>query len=242
MVEGQTEYLNCRAVNPHRIEVRGAYGLVVTIHTQDKQELITALADGGIEQKLQTLNGVRSTAVLEKLVTVEGELVFAKPPAAFWILPAARRAGGKLLAGKAVVKGEVRAQCAWRAEGESSLQSQAASLPFNQVVDLEGVAEDCRCMCVLEPVGFALAEGEQEASGQLTASVMMHLHAWRPCQLQYVADAFSTQFETAVTPQELAAEDLACMLNETASSTASGPLPDADAQLRAALCLMDRRR
>ncbi len=62
---------------------------------------------------------------------------------------------------------------------------------------------------------------------------MMHLHAWRPCQLQYVADAFSTQFETAVTPQELAAEDLACMLNETASSTASGPLPDADAQLRA---------
>lgn len=200
MVEGQTEYLNCRAVNPHRIEVRGAYGLVVTIHTQDKQELITALADGGIEQKLQTLNAVREV---------------------------------KLLAGKAVVKGEVRAQCAWRAEGESSLQSQAASLPFNQVVDLEGVAEDCRCMCVLEPVGFALAEGEQEASGQLTASVMMHLHAWRPCQLQYVADAFSTQFETAVTPQELAAEDLACMLNETASSTASGPLPDADAQLRA---------
>ena len=200
----------------------------------EKQELITALADGGIEQKLQTLNGVRSTAVLEKLVTVEGELVFAKPPAAILdITGSAAVREVKLLAGKAVVKGEVRAQCAWRAEGESSLQSQAASLPFNQVVDLEGVAEDCRCMCVLEPVGFALAEGEQEASGQLTASVMMHLHAWRPCQLQYVADAFSTQFETAVTPQELAAEDLACMLNETASSTVSGPLPDADAQLRA---------
>lgn len=214
MVEGQTEYLNCRAVNPHRIEVRGAYGLVVTIHTQDKQELITALADGGIEQKLQTLNGVRSTAVLEKLVTVEGELVFAKPPAAILdITGSAAVREVKLLAGKAVVKGEVRAQCAWRAEGESSLQSQAASLPFNQVVDLEGVAEDCRCMCVLEPVGFALAEGEQEASGQLTASVMMHLHAWRPCQLQYVADAFSTQFETAVTPQELAAEDL-CLYAE----------------------------
>lgn len=96
MVEGQTEYLNCRAVNPHRIEVRGAYGLVVTIHTQDKQELITALADGGIEQKLQTLNGVRSTAVLEKLVTVEGELVFAKPPAAILdITGSAAVAGGK---------------------------------------------------------------------------------------------------------------------------------------------------
>lgn len=110
MVEGQTEYLNCRAVNPHRIEVRGAYGLVVTIHTQDKQELITALADGGIEQKLQTLNGVRSTAVLEKLVTVEGELVFAKPPTAILdITGSAAVREVKLLAGKAVVKGEVRA-------------------------------------------------------------------------------------------------------------------------------------
>ena len=234
MVEGQTEYLNCRAVNPHRIEVRGAYGLVATLHAQDKAELITALADGGIEQKLQTLTGVRSAAVLEKLVTVEGEMVFAKPPAAILdITGTASVREIKLLAGKAVVKGEVRVQCAWRAEGDSSLQSQAASLPFNQVVDLDGVAEDCKCLCVLEPVGFALTEGEQGAGGQLTASVMMHLHAWRSCQLQYVSDAFSTRFETTVTPQELVVEDLACMLNETASATAAGSLPDAGAQLRA---------
>ena len=85
----------------------------------------------------------------------------------------------------------------------------------------------------MEPVGFALTEGEQEAGGQLTASVMMHLHAWRSCQLQYVSDAFSTRFETTVTPQELVVEDLACMLNETASATAAGSLPDAGAQLRA---------
>ena len=234
VVEGQTEYLNSRVVNPRRMEVRGAVGLVATVRTQNKAEVITALADGGIEQQLDTLEGVRSIAVLDKLLPFGRDQLIPKPPAAILdITGSAAVREVKLLAGKAVVKGEVRAQCAWRAEGESSLQSQAASLPFNQVVDLEGVAEDCRCMCVLEPVGFALAEGEQEASGQLTASVMMHLHAWRPCQLQYVADAFSTQFETAVTPQELAAEDLACMLNETASSTVSGPLPDADAQLRA---------
>ena len=52
VVEGQTEYLNTRAADPRRIEVRGAYGLVVTVHTQCKTEVITALADGGIEQQL----------------------------------------------------------------------------------------------------------------------------------------------------------------------------------------------
>ena len=48
-VEGQTEYLNCRAVNPRRIEVRGAYGLVVSVHTQVKTDVITALSDGGVD-------------------------------------------------------------------------------------------------------------------------------------------------------------------------------------------------
>ena len=67
VVEGQTEYLNTRAADPRRIEVRGAYGLVVTVHTQCKTEVITALADGGIEQQLRTLQGVRSVAVLDKL-------------------------------------------------------------------------------------------------------------------------------------------------------------------------------
>ena len=234
MVEGQTEYLNCRAVTPRRIEVRGAFGLVVSLHTQNNSEVITALADGNIEQRLQTVSGVRSVAVLEKLVTAEGELVFAKPPAAVLdITGTAAVREVKLLTGKAVVKGEIRASCAWRAEGETSLQSQAAALPFQQVVDLDGIAEDCKCLCVLEPVGFSVSEGEQDAGSQLTANVMMHLHAWRPFQLQTAADAFSTRYETNLTPQELAVDDLACLLNETSSASAAGPLPDAGAQLRA---------
>ena len=81
-VEGQTEYLNCRAVNPRRIEVRGAYGLVVSVHAQLSTEVITALSEGGIEQKPVTLAGVRRAATLEKLVTIEGALTFPKPSAA----------------------------------------------------------------------------------------------------------------------------------------------------------------
>ena len=198
VVEGQTEYLNTRAADPRRIEVRGAYGLVVTVHTQCKTEVITALADGGIEQQLRTLQGVRSVAVLDKLVTLEGELVFAKPPAA--VLD---------ITGNACVA-EVKLL----------------------VIDLEGITEDCRCLCVAEPVGFTLSQAES-AAAQLTANVMLHLRAWRSYQLQVAVDAFSTRFETELTPQPLVTEQLLCTLNDTATATGSGPLPDAGAQLRA---------
>ena len=181
-VEGQTEYLNCRTVNPRRIEVRGAYGLVVSVHTQVKTDVITALSDGGVEQKLLTLSGVRRAAVLEKLVTVEG---------------------------------------------------QTADLPFNQILDADGLSEDCRCLCVAEPVGFTLTEGEGEEPSRLTATLMLRLRAWRPYQLQCVADAFSTKFETEQTPQTVQTESLACTLDETVTLTGSGPLPDAGAKILA---------
>ena len=166
-VEGQTEYLNCRAVNPRRIEVR--------------------------------------------------EL--------------------KRMQGKAVAKGVLHVLCGWRAEGDAALRSQTADLPFNQILDADGLSEDCRCLCVLEPVGFAAAEGETTedgaASTTLTATAMLRLSGWRPYQLQCVADAFSTRFETTLTPQTLATESLLCALDETTVLRGSGPLPDAGAHILA---------
>ena len=154
-VEGQTEYLNCRAVNPRRIEVRGAYGLVVSVHAQLSTEVITALSEGGIEQKSVTLAGVRRAATLEKLVTIEGALTFPKPPAAILdITGTAEVRELKRMQGKAVAKGVLHVLCGWRAEGDAALRSQTADLPFNQILDADGLSEDCRCLCVLEPVGF----------------------------------------------------------------------------------------
>ena len=233
-VEGQTEYLNCRTVNPRRIEVRGAYGLVVSVHTQVKTDVITALSDGGVEQKLVTLSGVRRAAVLEKLVTVEGEIRFPTPPAAVLDLSGNASVGDlKLLNGKAVAKGVLVVSCAWRAEGDPVLQSQSVNLNFNQVLDVDGLSEDCRCLCVAEPVGFTLTEGEGEEPSRLTATLMLRLRAWRPYQLQCVADAFSTKFETEQTPQTVQTESLACTLDETVTLTGSGPLPDAGAKILA---------
>lgn len=208
-VEGQTEYLNCRAVNSRRIE-----------------------------QKLTTLGGVRRAATLEKLVTIEGALTFPKPPAAILdITGTAEVRELKRMQGKAVAKGTLRALCAWRAEGDVALLSQTAELPFHQIVDVEGLSEDCQCLCTLAPVGFAAAEGETaedgSASTTLTATALLRLSGWRPYQLQCVADAFSTRFAAEVTPQTIATEGLLCTLDETTVLRGSGPLPDAGAHILA---------
>ncbi|MFR8716325.1 MAG: DUF3794 domain-containing protein [Faecalibacterium prausnitzii] len=181
---------------------------------------------------------MRRAATLEKLVTIEGALTFPKPPAAILdITGTAEVRELKRMQGKAVAKGVLHVLCGWRAEGDAALRSQTADLPFNQILDADGLSEDCRCLCVLEPVGFAAAEGETTedggASTTLTATAMLRLSGWRPYQLQCVADAFSTRFETTLTPQTLATESLLCALDETTVLRGSGPLPDAGAHILA---------
>ena len=98
---------------------------------------------------------------------------------------------------------------------------------------MEGLTEDCQCLCTAEPVGFTLAEGEDGGPGKLSATVMLHLRAWRPYELNCVADAFSTQCEVKCETAPLTAEQMACTLDETVAVTCSGPLPDENTRLLA---------
>ena len=235
-VEGQTEYINCRAVTPRRIEVRGAFGLVASIHTQNKTELITALSDGGVEQKLVTLSGVRRAANLEKLLTAEGTVRFAQPPAAILdISGTASVQEVKVLRGKAVVKGELDLACAWRAEGDTALQSTGATETLPAGAGCGGLGRGLPVSVHRGAGGLHAGGREKEAAGEstLTATAMLRLTAWRPYQLQCVADAFSTQYEASLTMQEIFTEALVCPLNETARLKGSGPLPDAGASILA---------
>jgi hypothetical protein len=112
-------------------------------------------------------------------------------------------------------------------------------IPFNQISDVDGLTEDSRCLCVAEPVGFTLAQGENNAPAQLTATALLHLRAWRSYEINCVTDAFSTKYEAQNTVQELATENIVCMLDERTRLTASGPLPDENTKLLACFAAFD---
>lgn len=228
VVDGEVEYLNCRAVNQRRVEIRGAWALSAMVYTQRRQDVVCAVSECGAAQKQTTVQGLRSIAALDKLITAEAEFVFEKmPEAVLEITGTAVLREKKLLRGKAVLKGEIHAVLACRAPQEETLYTQRVVIPFGQVVDVDDLAEDCLCSCVAEPVGFTLEnKAETQAGSRIQASVMLHLRACRSFEVQAVQDAFSTQYEVNLAQSTLLTEMPVREYCETQNVSVSIPLPE----------------
>ena len=230
-VGGELEYLNCRAVNQRRIDLRGAYALTVKVSCQVEQEIVTAVADCGAEQKLTLLSGIRPVACLDKPMTAEEEIAFPEQPAAVLDISGAAAVDEvKIISGKAVVKGRVQARVLYRTQPGYWLDTLRQEIPFNQIVDLDGVGEDCVCFAAVEPTGCTLMAG-QEGHSTLSMNALLHLRAWRTVECYAVGDAFSTQYEMEAEVYQTGMEPVAARLEETVEAVAGGTLPDENAEL-----------
>ncbi len=228
IIGGETEYLNCRAVNQRRVEVRGAWSISASVFTQLPQEVITAVADCGSQQKQTALKGTRSVAALDKLITADSEFDFEQQPAAVLdISGTAQVKELKIISGKAVAKGEISAHAAYRTAGDDALKEQKIILPFQQILDIDGLAEDCRCFCTVEPTGFTiLAASDAENKNRLSASAMLHLRVFRAFEIDAVSDLFSTQFEMQAEKGEICTETLEKEITENGMLEAQILLPE----------------
>lgn len=74
-VWGEPEYCNCRAVSEHRIDLRGAYILCAAVAVRRESELLTALADCGIEQYTRTMQGLQCAVTEDDTALVRGEVL-----------------------------------------------------------------------------------------------------------------------------------------------------------------------
>lgn len=227
---GEVEYLNCRAVNQRRIDIRGACVLTVRATAQQDCQVVTALAEAGLEQKLASLESLQQVGLTDKLITAEEEVRFDQPPqSVLQITGSAAIQEVKLVSGKAVVKGQVRANVLYTAGG--NLLEEEKLVPFSQILDMDGVDEDCSWGGWAEVTGCALLAAAGEAGESLSVSVLLHLQAWRMARRSLVTDAFSTQYETVLERQAVTTSTLQARLCETVSASCEGQLPDEGAQV-----------
>lgn len=233
-VDGELEYINCRAVNQRRVDVRGAFVLNVTANAQVQNEIITALSGGGIQQRTTSLTGTHTIGMQEKLMTAEEEISFEQAPEMILSTHCVGNVSeAKLLNGKAIVKGEIETEIIYRAGTDTKLIHETFKVPFNKIVDFDGVDEDCNSFVLVEPTGCTITAGAEESADKNTLSVtaLLQVRAYRKLEYLAAIDAFSTSDEIEMQTNEVALEEVLEEFTQQIEVSTSGPLPDEHAEI-----------
>lgn len=231
---GEVEYCNCRAVSEHRIDVRGAYALCAAAMAGEERELLTSLADCGIEQRAQPLTGATLVAAEEKTFTAETTLALPGMGEAVLDISGRFAPGGVTVqTGQINCQGALQLQACFRRPDDDEMSARSKELPVQQTLELPGAAEGDICTFWGEVLGCTLTApdaGENEPT--LTVTWKLHAEVWRTAQYMAVADAYSTLCQTEVTTADYKLLRLKSTVDQTVTAAVEDDLPDPEAAVK----------
>jgi len=208
-VEGVMDYLNVRATSPKRIEVKGAVGLKISIISLLSADVITNADGCGLELDKRHRNLTSTIGTFEKYMTVSDEVEIGEGA-----IPIRSIISGKAvvcdtdvnpITNKTIVKGNVKVKILYCTKNGSATTMEA-TIPFNQIVDTEGVDELCKCSLKTQVTSLDLrartgVDGESRSVG-ITVGLLLTVRAEENVECDVALNAYSTKYKTELVPCE----------------------------------------
>lgn len=209
-VNAVTDHVNCRAVNRRRIDVRGAITVNICVIGVTETEIVSEAFGSNIQLRKKSCTCPARIITSQKRVTVSDDLTVSEtaPPVGNILRTSAELISSdkKMIAGKAAAKGELRISAVYTSPGsdsEAPVTTMQFSLPFSQLVELEGLDDDYECMintsvisCELRPA----SEGDGN-SRQLECEVLLLIDclAVKMAAYEIACDEYSTSHASSHT-------------------------------------------
>ncbi|HHW46619.1 MAG TPA: DUF3794 domain-containing protein [Clostridiales bacterium] len=223
VVRARPEYVNYRAITPRKLEVHGALTLNAKIIAKNTTEVLSDVDNEDIQILRGEARITNPMGMSEKYLIIEDELELGQgQPAIRNLLRSDARAvinECKIISNKAVIKGELMVNTLYIPEDGTLPQSLESALPFSQIVDIDGVNEDCECDAKAEVVSLEV-KPRTGMSGEarsfiLSAKLSIMISAYCNREIPVVYDAYSINYETEIEKREVLTERIACKINES---------------------------
>lgn len=224
----KTDYINCRVVNQRRLDLRGAITTRVKVSGEKGKAVVSDAKGEGIQLLHEAVTFPTNRLYASKRVTIveELELGETKPP----VMTVVRNGctitldEQKIVSGKLAVKGEANVSMLYTSENENgeSFETMRFSVPFTQIIDLEGIDERYELFCDIMSSGCeVIVKGEDMKT--LECEIVMLLNCkgvkYETCDL--VTDAYSVKYECEPEISEERIEAVPVRVNEAHTETAT---------------------
>ncbi len=204
------KYVNCRPLSPRRLEVRGALVLIIQMEKSVAAEFACLPTDESVYTRQQTVEVSTMGACSEKILAVNDTVDFPTDR------PADALLGGdcrgvikecKLLAGKAIVKGDVYFHQLYTDDAvDGQVYSLDFTLPFSQILDVEGAGEGIPYRADVSVVSDTqrCSEGQQGEGRvlEVAAKLLVQLQLYASQAVTVMTDAYHAHYPTVVDTAE----------------------------------------
>ncbi|MCQ2478589.1 MAG: DUF3794 domain-containing protein, partial [Clostridia bacterium] len=204
------EYINCRAVTGRKVDIHGAVSISLTAKARKCTEVICDVDDSNIELKRGKLPTTSPMGYAEKYLLTEEtiEIGQGQPD----ILSLVRYDAQvsikecKLLANKAMVKGELTVTMLYCAEN-GTVQNVRSVIPVSQLIEIDGITDQCECEANAKIAFLEIKpvfDGNSTAkSFSLNSKILICCEAYCNDDIDVIFDAFSRKYEANISKCEL---------------------------------------
>ncbi|MGI6269583.1 MAG: DUF3794 and LysM peptidoglycan-binding domain-containing protein [Candidatus Howiella sp.] len=215
------DYATCRAVTPRRISVRGSVVMKPKVVCRKTVEIIADIDDDCVQTQKGETKATVPVSVTEKQFSLEEEMEIPQgKPTALSVIRSSATAivtECKIISNKAVVKGRLCIDALYRAE--SGCECFKNEIPFNQIIDVFGIDEDCAATARAEICAFDLRTKTGMSGEARTfvadARVGLCIEAFCERDVALIYDAFSTRFRENISRSDIALERFVQGADET---------------------------
>lgn len=219
----RTDYINCRAVNQRRIDIRGAVSAEILVTDVNRSELISdAFGMNVCVKKIPVSYPVNRLFTTKQISVAEDlELGMSKPSidSIIFFDAAVSSTDKKVIANKMVAKGELCINMLYTySDGDNTgIEPMQFTLPFSQIVDFDGVDERFDCFVDADILS---CEAEPKADGEgntkiveCNISLMIKCSAYRTASVELAVDEYSTEYASNHTVSTVKIESMPQYIN-----------------------------
>ena len=216
------EYMNCRLINERKVELHGALGITAKANKKQVEKVVCDIDGGNVVVNRGVAPATNLIGMAEKYLNIEEDLELGSgQPSVRYLLRYDARAFNvecKIISGKIVAKGEMAVMVLYCGEDNATPQTLKASIPFSQIIDVEGVSDECECECYVDIVGLEI-KPRTSVTGEtrnITVCAKLRFSANATCNndVPVIYDAFSTKYESDITLNDMVFEKIIKSVND----------------------------
>lgn len=233
-VTAKTDYVNCRAVSPRRLDVHGAFTVKLKMTAEGVEEVVTSIGGDTMFTRKNVVTYSVPVMSAEKGFTISEvlELGTNQPAAEALIRGDCVPVLGdcKLMANKAIIKGELQLCNLYVSDVTTGdTQKTRHEIPFSQIIDIEGMDEEWQCDVHLDVISSDIQiSSNQNGEGRLlevNIKIMATVHCYRTGMTEIVSDAYSTACPVRLEMKRLNTSHLTAIQRDNATVRETFDLP-----------------